>query len=111
MLENVLSNRQHRTTEVDSPALSPCGPDRSPDVDTERASPRYRDIDLWDPADILEALIEGQFVAVAAVRAARPALERAGRAIEARLKRGGRLVYVGAGTSGRLAVQGRAGTT
>jgi hypothetical protein len=54
---------------------------------------------------ILEALIEGQFVAVAAVRAARPALERAGRAIEARLKPGGGLVYAGAGTSGRPAVQ------
>jgi len=74
-------------------------------MDTERASPRYSDIDLWDPADILEALIEGQFVAVAAVRAARPALERAAAAMEARLKRGGRLVYAGAGTSGRLAVQ------
>jgi len=85
--------------------LSPCGPDRSPDLDTERVSPRYRDIDLWDPADILEALIEGQFVAVAAVRAARPALERAARAMEPRLKDGGRLVYAGAGTSGRLAVQ------
>ena len=74
-------------------------------MDTERASPRYCDIDLWDSADILEALIEGQFVAVAAVRAARPALEHAANAIEARLKRGGRLVYAGAGTSGRLAVQ------
>jgi len=74
-------------------------------MDTERVSPRYCDIDLWDPADILEALIEGQFVAVAAVRAARPALERAAGAIEERLKRGGRLVYAGAGTSGRLAVQ------
>jgi len=74
-------------------------------VDTERVSPRYCDIDLWDSADILEALIEGQFVAVAAVRAARPALEQAAHAIEARLKQGGRLVYAGAGTSGRLAVQ------
>jgi N-acetylmuramic acid 6-phosphate etherase len=105
MVENVRSNLQHLSTEIDAPALSPCGPDRSPDVDTERASPRYRDIDLWDSADILEALIEGQFVAVAAVRAARPALERAAHAIEARLKRAGRLVYAGAGTSGRLAVQ------
>ncbi len=105
MVENVRSNLQHQSTEIDAPALSPCELGRSADLDTERASPRYRDIDLWDPADILEALIEGQFVAVAAVRAARPALERAGRAIEARLNRGGRLVYAGAGTSGRLAVQ------
>src|SRR5690242_20527538 len=50
-------------------------------------------------------MIEGQFAAVAAVHAARPALEQAALAIEARLRRGGRLVYAGAGTSGRLAVQ------
>ena len=50
-------------------------------------------------------MIEGQFAAVAAVRAARPALEQAALAIEPRLRDGGRLVYAGAGTSGRLAVQ------
>jgi N-acetylmuramic acid 6-phosphate etherase len=105
MVENVRSNLQHLSTEVDAPALSPSEPGRSPELDTERVSPRYFDIDLWDSADILEALIEGQFVAVAAVRAARPALERAAHAIEARLKGDGRLVYAGAGTSGRLAVQ------
>jgi N-acetylmuramic acid 6-phosphate etherase len=50
-------------------------------------------------------MIEGQFAAVAAVRAVRPQLERAAVATEERLTQGGRLVYVGAGTSGRLAVQ------
>ena len=40
-------------------------------METERASPRYSGIDLWDPGDILDAMIEGQFAAVAAVRAAR----------------------------------------
>jgi len=50
-------------------------------------------------------MVEGQFAAVAAVHAARPALERAALAIEGRLRAGGRLVYAGAGTSGRLAVQ------
>jgi N-acetylmuramic acid 6-phosphate etherase len=74
-------------------------------MDTERPSPRYSDIDVWDPSDIIDAMIEGQFAAVAAVRAARPALERAVLAMESRLRQGGRLVYVGAGTSGRLAVQ------
>src|SRR5437016_3459375 len=62
-------------------------------------------MDLWDPAEILEAMIEGQFAAVSAVREARPALERAAHAMEARLREGGRLIYAGAGTSGRLAVQ------
>ena len=50
-------------------------------------------------------MIEGQFSAVAAVRAARPELARAALAVESRLRGGGRLVYAGAGTSGRLAVQ------
>ena len=50
-------------------------------------------------------MLEGQFAAVAAVHAARPALERAALAVEERLRGGGRLAYAGAGTSGRLAVQ------
>jgi N-acetylmuramic acid 6-phosphate etherase len=74
-------------------------------MDTERASPRYSDIDVWEPLDIAEAMIEGQFTAVAAVRAARFALLGAAFAAQERLRSGGRLVYVGAGTSGRLAVQ------
>lgn len=74
-------------------------------MDTERASPRYSDIDLWEPSDILHAMIEGQMAAVAAVRGVIPALEQAALAMETRLRAGGRLVYVGAGTSGRLAVQ------
>src|ERR1700726_2306122 len=74
-------------------------------MDTERPSPRYSDIDVWDPSDIVEAMIEGQFTAVAAVMAARHALVRAALVAESRLRVGGRLVYVGAGTSGRLAVQ------
>ncbi len=74
-------------------------------MDTERPSPRFSNIDLWEPGDALDAMIEGQFAAVAAVRAARPALVRAALAMEERLQRGGRLIYAGAGTSGRLAVQ------
>lgn len=68
-------------------------------------SPRYSGIDLWESADVLETMIEGQFVAVAAVRAARAAIAKAAAAMEARLKDRGRLIYAGAGTSGRLAVQ------
>ena len=74
-------------------------------METERPSPRYSDIDVWEPSDIVEAMIEGQFTAVAAVRAARYELVRAALAAKTRLQSGGRLVYVGAGTSGRLAVQ------
>jgi N-acetylmuramic acid 6-phosphate etherase len=74
-------------------------------METERVSPRYSDIDLWEPGDILDALIESQMAAVAAVRPALPAIERAAEAMRARLSGDGRLIYVGAGTSGRLAVQ------
>jgi N-acetylmuramic acid 6-phosphate etherase len=72
---------------------------------TERPSPRYTGIDVWSPSDSLDAMIEGQFAAVAAVHAARSAIERAALAMEPRLMDGGRLIYAGAGTSGRLAVQ------
>lgn len=74
-------------------------------METERHSPRYAAIDRWSAADILDAMLDGQFAAVAAVYAARPALEQAALAVEERLRGGGRLVYAGAGTSGRLAVQ------
>jgi N-acetylmuramic acid 6-phosphate etherase len=74
-------------------------------MDTEHASPRYSDIDLWEPSEILHAMIEGQMAAVAAVRAALTAIEQAAAAMETNLRNSGRLVYVGAGTSGRLAVQ------
>jgi N-acetylmuramic acid 6-phosphate etherase len=74
-------------------------------MNTEQASPRYSNIDLWDPSDVLHAMIEGQMAAVASVRAALSAIEHAAGAMEINLRNGGRLIYVGAGTSGRLAVQ------
>jgi N-acetylmuramic acid 6-phosphate etherase len=74
-------------------------------METERVSPRYSDIDRWEPGDILDALVESQMAAVAAVRPALRAIARAAEAMEARLRADGRLIYAGAGTSGRLAVQ------
>lgn len=74
-------------------------------METERVSPRYSDIDLWEPGDILDALIESQMAAVAAVRPVLPAIEKAAAAMHARLAGSGRIIYAGAGTSGRLAVQ------
>jgi N-acetylmuramic acid 6-phosphate etherase len=72
---------------------------------TETISPRFRDLDAWDARTILDAFLEGQLAAVAAVRGALPAIEAAALAAVPRLARGGRLVYAGAGTSGRIAVQ------
>lgn len=74
-------------------------------METERPSPRYADIDAWEAADILDAMVEGQLAAVAAVRGQRHAIEGAAVAVEGRLRAGGRLAYAGSGTSGRLAAQ------
>src|ERR1044072_121549 len=76
-------------------------------MQTEHPSPRFTDIDLWQPSDVLEAMIGGQFSAVAAVRAALPEIERAGLGIVQRLQGSGRLRYAGGGAcpAGRLAAQ------
>jgi N-acetylmuramic acid 6-phosphate etherase len=74
-------------------------------MSTEGPSSRYAGIDLWQADEIADAMIEAQFAAVAAARAARSALQQAATAMEERLRFRGRLVYAGAGTSGRLAVQ------
>lgn len=74
-------------------------------MSTEHSSPRYSSIDAWQAEEIAEAIVEGQFVAVAAVQAARKEIAAAVIAMHARLQGEGRLIYVGAGTSGRLAVQ------
>ena len=72
-------------------------------VKTETMSPRYRGLDSWSDADILEAFWEGQARAIAAVRPALPAIAAAARAIAERIEPGGRIVYAGAGSSGRQA--------
>ena len=74
-------------------------------MSTERSSPRYSSIDLWEAEDIAESIIESQFAAVAAVQAVRKEIAAAVVAMRTRLQDRGRLIYVGAGTSGRLAVQ------
>ena len=66
---------------------------------------RFKGLDLWDDADILAAIIDGQEGAVRAVRGALPGIAAATAAAAPRLKDGrGRLVYAGAGTPARLAV-------
>jgi len=76
----------------------------SPLPQTEQVSARYRDLDLWDSAEAMAALWEGQMAAVAALRPALPALSGAADAAAGRLlSDAGRLIYAGAGTSGRLA--------
>ena len=72
---------------------------------TEQVDPRFVDIDRWPTPLAVEAMLEGQLAAVAALFSQRAQLAAAADAGAARLMAGGRLVYVGAGTSGRIAVQ------
>jgi N-acetylmuramic acid 6-phosphate etherase len=74
-------------------------------MSTEIIDPRYIDVDQWPTETAMEAMLEGQLAAVAAVKSQVAAIARAADAASARLGRTGRLVYVGAGTSGRIAVQ------
>lgn len=72
---------------------------------TEALDPRYRDLEHWPTALAVEAMLEGQMAAVAAVQSQIGAIANSAEAAANRLGEHGRLVFVGAGTSGRLAVQ------
>src|SRR5262245_39001219 len=66
--------------------------------DTEGVARRFKGLDTWDVAELLETLWSGQSRAIAACLAALPALERATEAATRRLAASeGRLVYAGAG--------------
>ncbi len=74
-------------------------------MNTETLDPRFRDVDRWPTHAAVEAMLEGQMAAIAALYTQTAAIAAAADAAAARLEQGGRLVFVGAGTSGRLAVQ------
>lgn len=74
-------------------------------MNTEALDARYRDLDLWPTELAVEAMLEGQMAAIAAIQSQTAAIARAAEAAAERLGEKGRLVFVGAGTSGRLAVQ------
>ncbi|MEU6778806.1 N-acetylmuramic acid 6-phosphate etherase [Nonomuraea angiospora] len=71
---------------------------------TESRNPRTADIDTLESPDVLRLLLDEDATAVAAARAAAPALSRAVDEAHLRLGRGGSVHYFGAGASGRLAV-------
>jgi N-acetylmuramic acid 6-phosphate etherase len=73
-------------------------------LNTEQPHPAHPQLDRYDTAALVDALVADQTLAATAVRAAAPALVLAVEAALPRLRAGGRLVYVGAGTSGRLGV-------
>lgn len=72
---------------------------------TEAVNPRFATIETWPLIDAVEAMLESQLTAVAAVRPAAADIAAAAAAAAERLKLRGRLIYSGAGTSGRIAVQ------
>lgn len=73
-------------------------------LSTETPSTRHPDLDLYATPALLDALIDDQSQAVAAVKAVSAELARAVEAALPRIQAGGRLLYAGAGTSGRLGV-------
>ncbi|WIW90744.1 N-acetylmuramic acid 6-phosphate etherase (plasmid) [Sphingobium sp. V4] len=74
-------------------------------MSTEAIDPRYVDIDQWPTIRAVEAMLEGQMAAIAAIGSQTGRIAQAAEAAALRLGARGRLVYVGAGTSGRIAVQ------
>lgn len=74
-------------------------------MSTETVDPRFVDIDRWPSAAAVEAMLEGQLAAIAAIKSQVGAIAAAAEAAARRLGTAGRLVYAGAGTSGRVAVQ------
>ncbi|KQV50488.1 N-acetylmuramic acid 6-phosphate etherase [Pelomonas sp. Root1217] len=73
-------------------------------LNTETPSTRHPDLDTYATPALLDAFIDDQTAAVAAVKAAAPQLAAAVDAALPRIRAGGRLLYAGAGTSGRLGV-------
>ena len=74
-------------------------------MSTEAIDPRYIDIDQWPTIRAVEAMLEGQMAAIAAIGSQTGRIAQAAEAAAARLGTNGRLVYDGAGTSGRIAVE------
>ncbi len=80
-------------------------------MNTESLDPRYVDLDRWPTHVAVEAMLEGQMAAIAALQSQTSAIAAAAEAAAARLGNAGRLgdagrlIFVGAGTSGRLGVQ------
>ncbi len=71
---------------------------------TERRNPRSADIDMLDPAALVDLFNAEDAIVPAAVAAARSDIADAIARVELAFRDGGRLFYVGAGTSGRLGV-------
>lgn len=72
---------------------------------TEEVNQRFVDFDQWSTKNVIEAMYEGQLLAMTAIKTAVNDIAAAADDAANRLGDNGRLIYLGAGTSGRLAVQ------
>jgi N-acetylmuramic acid 6-phosphate etherase len=73
-------------------------------LNTETPAAVHAQLDQYPTTELVNALVDDQFAAVDAVRAASPCIAAAVTAALPRIEAGGRILYVGAGTSGRLGV-------
>lgn len=73
-------------------------------LNTETPASQHASLDQYPTTELVNVLVDDQFKAVEAVRAAAPRIAAAVTAALPRMEAGGRLIYVGAGTSGRLGV-------
>jgi len=73
-------------------------------LNTETPAIQHASLDQYPTAQLVGVLVDDQFRAVEAVRAAGARIADAVGAALPRMEAGGRLLYVGAGTSGRLGV-------
>jgi N-acetylmuramic acid 6-phosphate etherase len=73
-------------------------------LNTENPAAQHASLDQYPTSELVNVLVDDQFQAVQAVRAAAPRIAAAVTAAQPRMEAGGRLIYVGAGTSGRLGV-------
>ena len=71
-------------------------------LETETPHPDHPKLDEYETRHLVDAFIDDQGLAAAAVRRAAASIAAAVSAAVPRLESGGRLVYIGAGTSGRL---------
>jgi N-acetylmuramic acid 6-phosphate etherase len=75
-----------------------------PPRDTERRNPRTGEIDVLDPAGLVEVFLAEDAAIPVAMAAVREELAAGIAMLERAFRGGGRLFHVGAGTSGRLGV-------
>lgn len=75
-------------------------------ISTETVDDRFVDLDRWPSVTAVQAMLEGQMMAIASLQSCVTTIAVAADAAAERLRDGrGRLIYAGAGTSGRVAIQ------